>query len=89
MTPTEQILEWQKGNSIHNTERDECCPDFSCCRPELLADQMIRNKFVVASLSDDTATVNSMLFDFLGKAISTYEPKKKVYLTDGSRNTVI
>ena len=32
-----QLDEWVKGNPIHNNVDDECCPDFSCCRPELLA----------------------------------------------------
>ncbi len=46
MTPDEQMKEWLAGKPIHNTERDECCPDFSCCRPELLWDPEVRQKFV-------------------------------------------
>jgi len=38
MTPSDQLKHWLSGDSRHNTERDECCPDFSCCYPELLAD---------------------------------------------------
>ena len=26
-----QMWLWVFGKSIHNTLRDECCPDFSCC----------------------------------------------------------
>ena len=26
-----QLEQWVLGNSIHNKESDECCPDFSCC----------------------------------------------------------
>ena len=26
---------WIQGIPIHNTFSDECCPDFSCCRPEM------------------------------------------------------
>lgn len=37
MTPNEQLELWVRGKSVHNDERDECCPDFSCCSPELLA----------------------------------------------------
>jgi hypothetical protein len=29
-----QGLEWIDGNSLHNQQDDECCPDFSCCFPE-------------------------------------------------------
>jgi len=31
MKPNEQLAKWVNGESIHNKERDECCPDFSCC----------------------------------------------------------
>lgn len=30
-----QMLYWAAGNSYHNNIDDECCPDFSCCVPEL------------------------------------------------------
>jgi hypothetical protein len=23
------------GRAVHNRIDDECCPDFSCCRPEM------------------------------------------------------
>ena len=32
MTTDEQLVEWAKGNNLHNPDRDECCPDFSCCQ---------------------------------------------------------
>src|SRR5688572_28939536 len=31
-----QTRMWVDGNPVHNTLKDECCPDFSCCVPELL-----------------------------------------------------
>ena len=46
MTPEEQMMKWLEGNSIHDMERDECCPDFSCCKPELQADEATRRQFV-------------------------------------------
>lgn len=30
-----QLILWLFGKSIHNDVTDECCPDFSCCNPEL------------------------------------------------------
>jgi hypothetical protein len=30
-----QMLEWAFGHIYHNRVDDECCPDFSCCHPEL------------------------------------------------------
>lgn len=35
MTVDEQLALWRRGVNTHNPERDECCPDFSCCQPEL------------------------------------------------------
>ena len=32
MTDDEQISDWVAGNSRHNPDKDECCPDFSCCQ---------------------------------------------------------
>ncbi|MER8672977.1 hypothetical protein [Mesorhizobium sp. M0037] len=29
------VLEWAKGNAYHEPINDECCPDGSCCNPEL------------------------------------------------------
>ncbi len=41
----EQLNAWVAGDSKHNTVDDECCPDFSCCRPELLAPKARREEF--------------------------------------------
>jgi hypothetical protein len=30
-----QMLAWAQGRSYHEPVNDECCPDFSCCRPDL------------------------------------------------------
>jgi len=35
MTHEVQLIRWMNNESIHNTTRDECCPDFSCCQPSL------------------------------------------------------
>lgn len=39
MTREEQLNKWVDGISVHNDEdgEEECCPDFSCCRPQLMA----------------------------------------------------
>ena len=47
----------------HRTDPDgECCPDFSCCSPELLAPLDMRLRFKAASRKQR----ESMLADFLG-----------------------
>lgn len=74
-----QIEEWAKGNSIHNKVDDECCPDFSCCRPELLSPEEHRKTFAAANEEQR----QRFLFGFLGKAISKIKPKVKVHIVDG------
>jgi hypothetical protein len=40
-----QLEGWLEGRSIHNRVDDECCPDFSCCVPELYhQDRAVRLK---------------------------------------------
>ena len=31
----QQVLLWAMGKSRHNHIDGECCPDFSCCYPDL------------------------------------------------------
>lgn len=62
----EQLREWVKGNPIHNTVDDECCPDFSCCKPEFLQPVEIRKTFQAASAEQR----EGMLFSFLSGALS-------------------
>lgn len=30
-----QTLKWAQGVPYHNRIDDECCPDFSCCQPDM------------------------------------------------------
>lgn len=30
-----QTLKWAMGQPYHNRIDDECCPDFSCCVPDM------------------------------------------------------
>jgi hypothetical protein len=41
----EQLAAWVAGKPVHNVIRDECCPDFSCCRPDLLWPEQQRKLF--------------------------------------------
>ena len=78
-----QLEAWVKGMPRHNTERDECCPDFSCCRPELLAPVKLRRKFIQAGEVER----HGMLLHFLAAALSAAAPSKKVYIAgQGSEN---
>jgi hypothetical protein len=65
MTSAEQLERWVAGEPIHNHDREECCPDFSCCRPQLLAPLAVRRAFLMA----DEKTRERMLFGFLAAAL--------------------
>lgn len=80
MTPAKQLEEWIKGNSIHNDVRDECCPDFSCCLPDLLVDKQLRIKFLELYKANDQEGMFGMLGMFLGGCIAKASPDKKVYI---------
>jgi|HubBroStandDraft_6_1064221.scaffolds.fasta_scaffold1274951_1 hypothetical protein len=80
----EQLEQWVAGNPIHAAN---CCPDFSCCRPELLASQVIRKAYLAAGEDERI----QFLGYFLGEAISlaAKEQEKKInvrVLTDSTSN---
>ena len=74
MTYAEQLDAWVAGNPIHKQDTNECCPDFSCCRPELGIPIEQRILF-----RDHPEHRHEMLMVFLGAAISSMTDKK-VYL---------
>jgi len=61
MTLDEQLKEWVKGNSLHMTDPEMCCPDFSCCESDLLASEEERNIYLSGN---DEIRIN-MLMMFL------------------------
>jgi len=69
-----QLDQWHKGTSIHNNVDNECCPDFSCCHPELLAPENERDQFV--RMTKAGHSVMHLLGNFLGKSIDLYYEKK-------------
>jgi len=71
MKHEEQLKLWVKGKPIHNDKWDECCPDFSCCQPHLLAPEHERKTFLEAHRKGDDKTKVSMLLEFLGRAFSS------------------
>lgn len=90
-----QLEEWVKGNPIHNTTDDECCPDFSCCKPEFLQPLEIRKTFKEVCKKADEEGFNpeyhpyddakmGMLMSFMGNAMNKAFSEKKVHITDGN-----
>ena len=70
MTSDEQLASWVGGKSIHNVDKGECCQDFSCCQPELLAPQAERELF-----RDRPEVRHQMLMGFLGRALASWGDK--------------
>ena len=72
MTEFKQLTLWVAGHSVHDDERGMCCPDFSCCRPQLQADQVTRWRFMSAYISacgrpgnEDTVSGQAMVIGML------------------------
>lgn len=78
MKPEDQLKEWLKGNSIHNDERNECTPDFSCCNEDLLALKLIREEFYDAWNKKDNDTLDKLLGYFLKKLLDKKRMEAKI-----------
>lgn len=65
-----QVKWWAAGYPTHNPVGDECCPDFSCCQPQLLMGEKSRQAFLRVHVSGDDATRSQMLMMSLGAALS-------------------
>ena len=76
LTPDDQLEQWVAGESLCPNTRGECCPDFSCCTPELLADYTTRRAFLDAT--DESRM--SFLGMFLGAAFEK-AGNDKVYIS--------
>lgn len=79
----DQLEKWVRGESIHNAERDECCPDFSCCKPASLAPQDEREAFAKAVTEGDEKKQHLMLMGFLGRALIS----EKVHIAGDTAST--
>ena len=87
MSPDDQLKEWVKGNSIHNgaTPSDgECCPDFSCCHPSMLAPEKAR----VAFQNADEESRWDMLGMFLGGGVAEMKPEVKCHIVGDAPVTI-
>lgn len=65
-----QLCLWVDGISYHNPVRDECCPDFSCCKPSFLAEKELRVRFQQAWENDEQEVMHQLLLMFLERAKS-------------------
>lgn len=67
-----------RGKLVRTQEFTDCLPDFSCCKPELLAPVEVREAFV----NGDEKLRSTMCMTFLGNLIATM-PDKRVHITNG------
>lgn len=56
-----QLYAWRDGQSVHNPILDECCPDSSCCCPDLQMTRRLRELFVEAYERGDSLTMGRIL----------------------------
>lgn len=83
------ILEDKDGSEkVIQMEGGECCPDFSCCKPQLQWPEETRFRFYKARLEGDTDTTDRMLGMALGAAIelATNGKGTKVHVVDTDRH---
>ena len=76
MTENEQLQAWRFGVPLHDHERNQCCPDFACCRGVFLASPEERARFVTAGEPERMF----MLSKWLGEAMEQHLGKKTVYV---------
>ncbi len=83
MTYLEQLESWVSGNPQHDYIHNQCCPDFSCCRPDLLAPIEVRELFLAAYKSDNERVIIRMCMEFLSRAFE----EQSIYIAglDSSR----
>lgn len=84
MTYKEQLRLWVEGESVHDSDKkgEQCCPDFSCCMPELKAPKEERELFQQLYLEEKNEEYERMLMMFLGRALPLLT-NKKVYIAGG------
>ena len=90
MTAEEQLGLWVNGTPRHmgGKRRGQCCPDFSCCRPDLLAPREVRELFAAAWRSQNDTVIERMLMEFLGKGIAQLSKKVHIAGLEASRQEI-
>ena len=86
MTPEEQLDKWVAGESVHDHENDQCCPDFSCCRPDLAAHIGDREIFQKYFLEGNDCGTMTMLTGFLMKSLEKANVKVHIVSENGIKS---
>ena len=80
MTNLEQLEQWVGGNSVHDSEHDQCCPDFSCCVREITTGLDEKQAFLDAFKQGNTNITDGMLMMFLSQLLAVKFPDKNVHV---------
>lgn len=67
--PEQQLAEWLAGRPSCPNSRGECCPDFSCCCPELLWPLAMRSRFVAAGDAERERMLVGSLDSMLARSL--------------------
>ncbi len=60
---------WLQGRCVHLWMPDLCCPDYSCCAPDLLVPLELRELYVQAHNDGDVQTLQRLDRMFLGRLL--------------------
>ncbi len=74
-SPDEQLDSWVEGVPKHDRSRNECCPDFSCCRQDLLWSPEKRRIFAEAFRAKNHKVYDAMLMESLGALLASVKPE--------------
>ena len=59
-----QVNRWYDGQSLHNHIDNQCCPDYSCCYPALVATSDCKHAFRKAVAIQDEDLVAELVMNF-------------------------
>ena len=64
-----QFDDWLEGRCVHLWMPDLCCPDYSCCVPDLLVPLEVRELYVQLHNSGDIEGLQRLDRWFLGRLL--------------------
>lgn len=69
---SDQLKLWKRGIPSH-AGKENCCPDFSCCYPELLVDSEDRSKYCDAIEENDKNLIGIYKLQFFWRLQSLFK----------------
>ena len=73
----EQLKKWLDGESVCNKIDGECCPDFSCCKPQMKQPTEVRRTFFHAS----EEVREQMLLSFFSASLASHPKVNEIYIS--------